>query len=320
MSAIQHRADLIIRNIRTRTGNAAYSSTSGIQQREIVQYLNDAQERIYNKILQANSSLFQQQAYLPTQYGVAAVPLPTDSIYLDHNIVAVMYSFNGNPINYAPLELRTVRQEISVVGYPNGYFLMGSNLYLVPIPANTVANALKITYQYVIPELDIRRATVSAVTGAAPTLTSVTLAQDSYLITESESDLSSGWVDYVCFVDKDGNQLAEGKPVVSYDSTTKILTMNTTLGATETVPVGCYLVFGKNATTTSPLPKICERYLTEYGVMRTQMRDSNSEAAETTPLLTAIETEIIEAVEELEEDIFAIPIGDNGFLNYADEL
>ena len=68
------------------------------------------------------------------------------------------------------------------------------------------------------------------------------------------------------------------------------------------------------------MPKVAERFLVEYAVLRSQMRDSNKESTDTSPLLQAIEKEILDAVEELEEDISAIPVIDNTMLNYADEL
>ncbi len=314
---MEHRADHIIRIARSRTGNREYSTTAGLQQRDFVAFLNDGQERLFNKMLQTHSTLFQKQVYLSTVSGEAAVDLPASDIYLQHNIVTAMFSYNGNPVNYAPLVLRTVREEQSVNGYPSSYFLLDDQIILSPRPSNTVDNALKITYQKVVPALDIRRGLVEAHDTTSITLSSGT----SILLSETEYDLANGWVDYISVVDKDGIQLATELPVTSYSSTTKVIVTELTADQVTAITDGAaYIVFGKNASTNAWLPQVCERFLTEYTVLRAQMRDSSKESAETSPLLLAIEKDILDAVEDLEEDVHSITILDSSMLNYADEL
>lgn len=320
--AFEHRADHIIRTARSRSGNKNYSRNQGVQQRDFVQFLNDAQARIYNLILQTRSSLYQKQAFGDTTANSPYVQLPDEDIYLGHNVVAALYSHNGNPINYSPLELRTVRQEVSVAGYPNSYFLLDDQLVLSPYPSSGVQRAVKLTYQKIIPSLDIRRATIED--------TDINLGVYKLLLTagtfldESVDDLTGGWVDYVTAVDRDGTVTLAGMRAISYDTATRYLTVE--LPATMTnqefndATIDNYLVFGKNATTNSQLPEICERYLTEYTVMRAQMGDGNKESVDTSPILMAIEKEIVDAIEELEEDIYTIPIVDRSMMNYADDL
>lgn len=319
--AFEHRADHIIRTARSRSGNKNYGRNQGVQQRDFVQFLNDAQARIYNLILQTRSSLYQKQAFANTSANSPYVQLPDADIYLSHNVVAALYSHNGNAINYAPLELRTVRQEVSVAGYPSSYFLLDDKLVLSPYPSSGVVNAIKLTYQKVVPTLDIRRGRIVS-HGA----NIIVMADDSWIVDETEDDLSGNWVDYVSIVDKDGVQLATGIPVLgpnAYDSATRILTVSMTAAQVTAVngyDNNCYLVFGKSSTTNAQLPSICERYLTEYTVMRAQMGDGNKDSVDTSPVLMAIEKEIVDAIEELEEDIYSIPIVDRSMMNYADDL
>ncbi len=314
--ALEHRADHIVRTARARSGNRDFDRNRGVPQRDFVQYLNDAQARIYNLILQTRSSLYQKQAYASTTANSPFVPLPSSDVYLSHNLVTVMYSHNGNPINYAPLDLRTVRQEVSVAGYPDSYFLLEDQIVLSPYPSSGTLNAIKMTYQKVIPNLDVRRALVSA-----HGLSSITLTDDATLIRETEDDLSQGWVDYISVVDRDGVQLATSIPVTSYNSTTRIISCTLTAAQNAAITNGSsYVVFGKNTTTNSQLPDICERYLTEYTVLRAQMGNGNRESMDTSPVLQAIEKEIVDAIEELEEDIFMIPILDRSMMNYADDF
>lgn len=313
------RTDLLVRAVRDRTGNQSFSATNGVPQREIVLFLNEAQDRIFNKIAMERSTLFTKESFINTVANQASYTLPTD-IFLKHNIIKVDYSHNGNPQNYSPLDQRTPRQEISTAGYPSAYFLRDGSLILSPIPSSGVTNGIRLNYQYTIPTIDIRRGKVSSVSGTAPTLTSITMTSDSTLITESEDDLTNGYVDYISVVTKDGVQTAKNIPVVSYNASSNVITCSHTMSSGEVVAAGSYVIFGTNASSHSSLLPLCERYLLEYAVLRTQMRDSNANLMNTSPLLQSIEQEILDSISGLEEDILAIPILDYSMLNYAEDF
>lgn len=313
------RLDLLVRDARDQSNNQRFGSTQGVPQREFVRYANDAQERIYNKMLQEHPSLFCKEGFLNSVAGQASYALPTD-VYLKHNIIKVDYSHNGSASNYITLKLRTPRQEISESGYPEGYFLRDGRLIASPIPSNSITNAFRLNYQYTIPTLDVRRAQITSYSSGGTNVTSITLTDNSLLIQENEDDLAGGNVDYISVVTKDGVVTAQGIPVVSYNATTNVITCNHTISASESITAGSYVVFGTYATTHSVLPSVCERYLTEYMSLRIQMRDSNvTDATINSPILQAIEQEIIDSIANLEEDILAIPILDYSFLNYSDD-
>jgi hypothetical protein len=309
------RLDILIRQARDASGNQTYSTTQGIPQREFVKSANHAQERIYNKILQKRPSIFVKEGFLDSTASTQAVALPSD-VHLSHNIVSVDYSPTGNVQDYYPLELRSLKQRVNANGHPDSYVLRDGYLLASPIPPATVENAFRLNYQYVLPELDIRRAKISAYSSG----TSLTLTDDSTLTEENEDDLSNGWVDYCTVVDKDGAVKARDIPVTSYNSTTNVISTTKTLSSGESITAGNYLVFGTYATTHSSLPKIAERYLYTYMQLFAQLRDSNVEALDTNPILKAIEDEILDGVEMLEEDTFAIPITDYSFLSSTEDM
>lgn len=342
-SLMEKRVDIILRNVREQTGNAAYTPTQGVRQRELVRYINDGQERIYNKILQEHPTLFTKIGFIDTVAGQASYALPSD-VYLKHNIVTVHFSYNGQPINYAPMDQRSARQEISVRGFPGAYFLRDGNITLIPIPSNSAAAALRIYYQYSIPSLDIRRFATTGTfitfggSSGSRTISALTIFdpvnQDVFptLPNESLADLLEFWVDALTLVDAAGNQVAGGLNVSSgiptYVPATGALIPATAISITDAQytalqAVGgnvIYILFGANATTNSTLPQVCERYLTDYAALRTQMRDSNKEAVDTSPILMAIETDILDAISDLEEDITSIAILDYSTISYADEI
>ncbi len=310
------RFDLLVRDAREQSGNQRYSSTQGVPQREFSRYGNDAQQRIYNKILMERPSLFCKAGFLDSVRAQASYTLPTD-VYLKHNITKVDYSYDGAAVNYSPLEFRTAKQELSVTGYPSGYFLRDGSMVVSPIPSNSATNAFRLNYQYTIPTLDIRRGTVASYSTGGLTVNTLTVTDNALFTQETKDDLTAGNIDYMSIVNKDGTISASAIPVVSYAS--NVITCTHTLAAGETIAVGAYIVFGSYATTHSVLPPVCERYITEYMSLRTQMRDSNAgDAAMNSPLLEAIEKEIIDSIANLEEDTPALPISDYSMLNYTD--
>ncbi len=316
------RLDLLVRAARDATGNQTYTATSGIKQREFVRHFNAAQMRLLNRILQERSTLLTKQSYIDAVAGTAEYTLPTD-VFFKQNILKIEYSHDGTAQNYSPLELRTPHEEVSVRGYPSSYYFRDGTLIVSPIPSNSVTNAFRLLYQKTLPTLDIRRGKISSVATGGGYVTSVTL-DTATVITESSDDLANGWVDHVSVCDADGTIKTQttGCPVSSYVASTGVLTFTaSTVPTSANTPVANnYVVFGKYSTTHSQLVDPAERYLVEYAVLRTQMRDSNVDAAEQSPLLQAIEREILDAVAELEEDLPAIPILTQDFLNYDESL
>lgn len=313
------RFDLLVRDARDQSANQRYSTTQGVPQREFVRYGNSAQDRIYNLIMQAHPSIFCKESFIDAVANQARYTLPTD-VFIQHNVVKVDYSHNGNAINYFPLKLRTPRQEVSAPGYPESYFLRDGSMIVSPYPTSSITNGFRLNYQYIIPALDIRRGSIASFVGTAPTLTSFVITDDTVFTQENRDELSNGYVDYVSIVTKDGVITAKNIPVVSYNATTRTVTCNHTMAAGEVVANGSYVVYGANATTHSSLPPVCERYITTYMALSAQARDSNVvDVSTTSPILQAIEKEILDSVADLEEDITAVSILDRDFLNYTEE-
>lgn len=308
------RLDILIREARARTGNQTYADGQGIQQRDFVSFANDAAARLHNVMMLKRPSLYVKEGFLNVTANTASITLPTD-VHIKHNILKVDYSHDGTARNYAPLELRTPRQEVSSTGYPQSYFLRDGSLILSPIPQTSVTNGIRLNYQYVVPRLDIRRGKISSVNTGAGT---IVLEDDATLLDESESDLTNNWVDYICIVDKDGAQIDTDRAFSSYNSTTRTITCTALTGSAAAA--GQYVVFGKNTTTHSTLPDRAHSYIVEYMCLRSQMAGTSPESVITSPVLSTIEEEILDSIEQLEEDISAIPVIDPDFLTYADEL
>ncbi len=306
------RLDILIREARARNGNQKYGDSQGVPQRDYVSFANDAQDRIFSLMMQRRPTLFVREGFISTVAGQAAYTLPSD-VFLKHNIIKVDFSAQGNAQDYAPLDQRTPRAEVSISALPDSYFLRDGSIILSPIPLTSATNALRLNYQYVLPRLDIRRAKISSVDTGAGT---ITLTDDATLTEETEADLTDGWADYVSVVDSTGTVIDQDRAFSSYNSTTNVITCTSLTGSSATT--GHYVVFGKYTTTHSSLPDVCRRYLVEYMSLRGQMQDTSSEAAASSPLLQSIEREILDSIEMLEEDIFIPTILDYSMLNYAE--
>jgi hypothetical protein len=315
--AIEQRCDTLIRDARAKSGHRTYDYQSGVSQREFVEYLNDASDRLYNLILQERSTLFRRSTTLTCTPGVASVTLP-DDIYLQHNINKVDYSPTGNAQDYTPLDARISKEEVSVVGYPDSYFLRDGAIVLSPIPDR--AATLRLEFQYVIPQIDLRRAQYSAVSIVGPDLISMTFASLSSVLQETKDDLTGGYVEYICTVNASGTQQAVALPVSSFNATTGVLTFASGTLAADYPGISAginshYVVFGKNASTHSSLPQVARRYLVEYAAARVMIRDANAlEAALTSQLMQGIEKDVLDAYATLEEDTFQVPVLDYSML------
>lgn len=312
------RVDILQRDARLQAGAKLYTATGGVRMSEVVRFINEAQEGILNKILQTKSPLFTRQTQIAVTAGTATYPIPgtiPNVVHTTGNILGIKYSFDGQAKNAYPLDKRSARQEVSIPAYPTSYFLRDGQIVISPIP-NQTSGVLFVDYQYTLPTLDIRRGLISA-----HGLSSITLTQNNTLLAETGEDLSTGLVDYISVVDKDGTLVANSIPVTSYDTTTRVISCTLTAEQNAAVQdTGNWVVFGKYATTNSLLPDICRRYLVHYTARLIQMRDSNSETTVTKELVDEIEAEVLMACADLEEDLTAIAILDSSYLSYADDL
>jgi hypothetical protein len=297
---MENRAELLIREIRQKSGHQTYDYQSGIQQRDMVLYLNDAQDRLTNLIMQEHGSTLKKSSTISIVAGTASYTLPTD-VYLGHNIVKVEYTTTGNYQDAVVLNLRTSREEVSVRGFPDSYFVRDGFIILSMIPNQ--AGQIRIEYQYVIPQLGIRVGQITAFTDGFQYTPAITAP-----LQEQIFDMQNGFVDFVSVVDSSGTIICPGIAFTSYDATTNTFTLAT---PASTIAVGQYVVFGKYASTHSMLPQPAKRYLIEYAVARCQTSDSNAlETQMTSPYVQGIEAEVLDAYAVLEEDIMSIPVLD----------
>lgn len=300
------RMETLIRHIRAETGNQSYSSTSGISQRDICDYLSTAQARLQAAILNSHPrGAFTKTTTLDVTAGTNEVALPSDFHY-SGGIITAEFSANGTESSYYELDNIGEGQIVtSVRADPSDFARQGSSLILSPIPQSTVSDGLRIRYVKRLPRLDVRRGTVSAVTlnSGASTITSLTLTTGATL--DSVALLED---DHICVVSSTGTIKMKAIPITAINTGTGAVTVSTFVyEAGETIAAGDYVVSGKYATTHSELPEDVEDYLVEFAKWKLKKRDANDDSMEESQELQDRRAEIVEDFTDLDRSVQRIP-------------
>lgn len=307
------RLELLIKEIRRSTDN---EDTSGISDLDIVQYLNDAQDRIQSRITSQFPNVFLTNSTIDLVASQENYSLPSD-IYLGTRIVNLEFLYTETALEYAQLTSKTLadRYTASESSFPAFYIRRDNEILINPIPQTARTAGLRLTYQHKLRTLDIRRGEITSATLTGTTLDSMqldltpTLTKDAGVVSAGSDVLNS--IDYISVVDRDGVNILKHIPIDSYNTTTGVLTV--TSGFTTSVLAaafaGAYVVGGTNATSHSDLYDVCERYLVVYSKLKVFERDGNQiEANYQIGELREIEKDIVEAYQTPEEDRLVLPV------------
>lgn len=298
--------DRLITQVRLQSENQDVSTNVGIQDIEILQYLNDAQDRLQSVITATHPTVFVKEKEIPTISNQEIYDIPSDS-YKQNAITTVEFSATGDDRDLYHLEKQSLKNRYSTVsGAPNFYIRRSGKILLQPKPQSS--GKIRLSYIKRIDRLDKRRGViaVSATSGnsitalefdpssSSPALDSTTLLQDNY----------------ICVVDRDGNLLMRNIPIDNIDAATGVVTISSgfTFEDGETLPVGSYAVSGRDSTTHSELPRMCERYLIAYAVWKMLKRDSSVDYAEQQQELTSMEEDIVNSFADIDDDTEYIAI------------
>lgn len=303
------RSDQLITRVRKMTQNVTFSDDSGIQDDEILQALNDAQDRIYSLILKKNPGVFLKEYEVDAVANQANYSVPSDT-FMGTRVERVEFSNSGSPQNYYPLrQVELWERDQFETGLPYLYVRRANEILLQPTPRS--GGKIRITYQRTIPKLDKRRAKVASVSVSGNTLTSLVL--DTTVELDSTSILDEGWA---TVIDRDGVVKMKAIPIDAININTGVVTIASgfSFASGETVAVGDWVVTGKVASTNSLLDDVCEKYLLCYAKWEVNKIDSSSDSQERQAELLAIETEIEDAYALADNDIDRIPLISSDFL------
>lgn len=301
------RVDYLLTTIRNIGKNQNYSATEGVQDEQILQYINDAQDYLQSALNSTNTinKPFVTEKIVSIVANQDGYSIP-GRIFYNKEIEQVEYSYDGQLQNYRVLDkVHFINRVTSSSNFVEGYYVRGNKIYLVPL-ANVSQGSIRVMFEYNLDDLDKRRGTVSVING----LTSTTFTD---LVVGSDADESStpnlSTIDYICINDKDGNVRVYNIPVGSYVAGTNTLTpaAGFTFQTGETFAPGDYITFGKYTTTHSKLPDECETYLVHYAVEQLLHTDSSDDTMKESAILQRLESGIIASSRGQTAEVARIP-------------
>jgi len=304
---------------RRETENEEFTTSTGIQDEEFLRYFNDAQVQIQGAISDVNPVVGQKETNISVVSGQEAYELPSDT-FLSTKIDLVEFSTSGNANDYYELQQGYLPERISGSGSNNPSFFIrrGKEILLQPKPQSS-ASLIRLTYQARVPVLDLRRATVSAVTldTGARTITSLTV-DTSLQIDETELEEEG----FITVCDKNGTQNMRDIPITDVDTATGTVTVEPgfVYQSGETIAVGNFLLRGNDSTTHSTLPQVCERFLLGYTNWKILKRDSSNDAAEAGQEVIQLQRSIVSAFSPPDTTVDRVAVLDDQFLMPEDFL
>lgn len=309
------RVDALVTAARTISRNSLNSdNTYSVGTDEILQYLNDAQDRLQNLISARKNiaKIFATQQIISIVANQEAYSIP-DRLLLNKQIESVEFSATGSLSDYVRLEkLNFFNRDTNTTTYPWGYFKRGGQIFLQPTPS-TSTGSIRVTYERDLDDLDIPRGVISTITGGTATqFTTVNLdaTADAYEST------TPGWsnIQYCSFVSATGARKCFNVLMGSYNTGTNLVTPSPSpfvySALDSQLAVGDVAVFNKYTTTFSQLPDACERYLVHYAAAELFHRDSSNDYQKELEIVASIEEDVLKALQAQTSEVQFIPQAD----------
>lgn len=296
------RTDSLITTIRSISRNSADATgVVAISDVEIIQYLNDAQDRLQNMLCATKNiaKIFAKEIIIPSVSGQEPYSV-ADRVLLNKQIEQIEYSATGQTTDYVRLEkLNMFNRDTNIANYPWGYFKRENKIFLQPTPANA-NGTLRVTYEQELDDLQLRCGDVSTITETEIDLTNI--------VTAALPAAS----DFVCVTDTLGARILVNVPI---STSAPILTgssMSSYIFGNHVIAdaVGGYVTAGRYTTSISQMPDNCERYLIHYAAMEIFQKDSSKDFDREAALVDEIEKDITKTLSSQTSEIQFIPQAD----------
>jgi hypothetical protein len=315
---MSRRVDRLITHIRNITENDTTNAATDITDNEIIEYINEGQSRLQGRIVAQHPRVFIEETTISSVADQEEYSLPTNAM-LASKILSVEYTDDtgADPV-YTKLKRGYDRDRAShLSGHPCKYIFRdkmtdaASSILLSPRPS-TSSGTIRVQYVRRLDDLDKRRGIISAVTTTSTQLTALTLDTSGDPPIDSD-DLDDH--DYITIVNKLGVIQMRNIQFDSVDTSTGVVTLtaNHTFESGEAAAIGDYIVAGKDTSSHSKLPRSLERYLIQFSAWKIFKRDSSTDSSEALQELLAIEQEVLESYQELNEDDIEIPVIEEWF-------
>ena len=306
--------DNLIDDVRMLTENETFDDEVGLNEEELLLFLNQGLKRIHSKIISNNS-----EAPIFTAEQTISISSDTESYDLSYKahrgnrVLMVEYSHDSDADNYYPLNLISAHQrDTGANGFPDGYFIRNSKIYLSATPQDSTGS-LRVTYIKRARQLDKRRGQVEAIEGTATVPTALEVADVNGLTTD-QSEINKR--SYITVVDAQGVIKMANIPISSTQTTSlsdaeatfqvNVDTSNHSAESGESIAVGDYILSGRYVSTHLEEDDL-EDYVREFGVYKVLKRDSSVDVMEAIQELSQLEQELVESFTDNSNDISNIP-------------
>jgi len=311
------RTEELIAIIRRFTENENPSSSSGIKDEDIVELINEAQDRLFSALVTKTPRSFIATETIDITSGTEAYALDA-GIYLDNSVIQVEWKYDANN-DYVRLPPKTFHSRFTdATGYPEYYIVKNNTILLNPIPDQTKTAGIRVTYYTRPKDVDKRRGYITTASLTGTTLNSLTLTDPSTLnnrdanLDTAASDVLRD-IDYITVVDKDGALVLGFIPIDDYDSATRVITVSSgfTTSVLQAAIEGNYVVGGKFATSHSEFVDNYERYILSYAKQGIFIRDGELDEVRAESIkLREFERDILDAAAK-EYDTPETPLDDH---------
>lgn len=283
---------LQIAQAREETGETDYSDTNGVPQSVPIQALREAVIHCQNSLYLAAPQIFDVIGYLTGVVNQIEYSLP-ENAYIGSAVASAEYSQSGQDNDYQRLSYSDYGYRLGGTGIPVRFIPYGDAKMLVDPACSGSGGLFRIVYGASLDEPELRRGKIKTVTkdGSATNYATIELENDANL-----DETTLGQNEYFCANDKDGVVKYYNVNYTAYDSTTKILTLNSATPVSGgSLTVGDYIACGRYATTHVKLNKIAEPIILAFLRRRFYLEKSSTDVQNEEDNIAAFTKEMVAA-------------------------
>lgn len=285
----------IARNVANQDGS--YS----IPDSEVIQYLNDAQDTMQNKLCSTKNiaKIFVTSTTISIVANQAEYTIP-DRVLLNKQIENVEFSATGNTSDFVRLEkVNFFQRDTYPTTYPSGYYKMGNQIVLQPTPS-TAVGSIRVMYERAVDELATTPDSVSGTPTASTIITGLS----------ASANFATGQYINICNSSTGVVLLRNGListlgafALVLTNTVSSYLVGSAVLAdlASQPITIGLY------STCVSQLPDDCERYLVNSAAADLFGKDSSNDFTRQRNKADAMLSEIIDAFKAQTSEIQFTP-------------
>lgn len=268
------------------------TSTSGVQNNEILRYLSSGQAYIQSQILRqvGQTNFFNSSQDISIVNGTKEYTL-SGNVYYKQKVKRVRYSSSGLARDYRDLKYLVSERwtEDAEISTPSAYSVGNNTIILDSVPSSS-AGSLRVVYVASLDRPEIRRGKIQSVANDGTNYTSIVLEDDSDL---DGTNIARYLGDYLCVNSVLGVVNYYNAQISAYDAGTRTITLTNSLMSAGTIAAGAYITLGRYSTTHSKLPDECEHYLMEFADWKLKKGDSSSDSVEANQEMVMLMDDII---------------------------